>query len=271
MSSARLRAGPMPGRSSRIDVGHRAVAARAVVGDREAVRLVAHALQQLQRRACRGRARSARGGPGRRPPRCAWPARSRSTPRSRKPSSARRPAASWPGPPSMTMRFGSVAKDSLRLGSCGLTGPAGSPTARGAAPSTSSIAAKSSGTPSSRPRIVEAPVVGLLRRAALEDDHRGDRVRAHEVGDVEALDAQRQRVEPERLLQAVERLDALLAAALGLQASPGRARAARCARRARGSGACRRARPRGPRRGAPRRSAERLAERLARPRPRSGR
>ena len=42
-------------------------------------------------------------------------------------------------------------------------------------------------------------------------------MRAHQVGDVEALDAQRQRVEPERLLQPVERLDALLAAALGLQ------------------------------------------------------
>ena len=80
------------------------------------------------------------------------------------------------------------------------------------------MAAKSSGTPSSRPRIVEAPVVGLLRRAALEDDHRRDRVGAHQVGDVEALDAQRQRVEPERLLEPVERLDALLAAALGLQA-----------------------------------------------------
>ena len=42
-------------------------------------------------------------------------------------------------------------------------------------------------------------------------------MRAAEVGDVEALDPHRQRVEPERLLQAVERLDALLAAALGLE------------------------------------------------------
>ena len=41
---------------------------------------------------------------------------------------------------------------------------------------------------------------------------------AAEVGDVEALDAQRQRVEPERPLEPVERLDALLAAALGAQA-----------------------------------------------------
>ena len=37
-------------------------------------------------------------------------------------------------------------------------------------------------------RDLEAAVVGLLRRAALEHDHRGDRLRAAEVGDVKALD-----------------------------------------------------------------------------------
>ena len=42
-------------------------------------------------------------------------------------------------------------------------------------------------------------------------------MRAADVGDVEALDAHGQRVERERLLQRVERLDALLAAALGAQ------------------------------------------------------
>ena len=63
----------------------------------------------------------------------------------------------------------------------------------------------------------ETPVVGLLRRAALEDDHRRDGVRAAEVRDVEALDPHRQGVEPERGLQPVERLDALLAPALGLE------------------------------------------------------
>ncbi len=41
---------------------------------------------------------------------------------------------------------------------------------------------------------------------------------AAEVGDVEALDADRRRVESERLLQALERLDTALAAALGAQA-----------------------------------------------------
>ena len=42
-------------------------------------------------------------------------------------------------------------------------------------------------------------------------------MRAAQVRDVEALDAHRQRVEPQRLLEPVERLDALLAAALGLE------------------------------------------------------
>ena len=42
-------------------------------------------------------------------------------------------------------------------------------------------------------------------------------MRAAEVGDVKALDADRRHVEAERLLQAVERLDAALAATLGLQ------------------------------------------------------
>ena len=43
-------------------------------------------------------------------------------------------------------------------------------------------------------------------------------MRAAEVRDVEALDPHRRHVEPERLLQALERLDATLAAALGAQA-----------------------------------------------------
>ncbi|CAB4864997.1 unannotated protein [freshwater metagenome] len=65
---------------------------------------------------------------------------------------------------------------------------------------------------------VELAVVALLRRATLEDHHRGDGVGAHEVRDVEALDPQRQHVEPQRLLELVQRLDPALATALGLQA-----------------------------------------------------
>ena len=42
-------------------------------------------------------------------------------------------------------------------------------------------------------------------------------MRAAEVGDVEALDPDRRHVEAERLLQALERLHAALAAALGAQ------------------------------------------------------
>ena len=63
----------------------------------------------------------------------------------------------------------------------------------------------------------EAPVIALLRRAALEDDHRRDGVRAADVRDVEALDPHRQRVQAERLLEAGQRVHALLAAALGLE------------------------------------------------------
>src|SRR3954451_22820302 len=63
----------------------------------------------------------------------------------------------------------------------------------------------------------EAPVIRLLRRAALEDDHRRDGVRAHERRDVEALDAQRDRVEAERVLEAVEGLGPGLPPALGLE------------------------------------------------------
>ncbi len=65
---------------------------------------------------------------------------------------------------------------------------------------------------------LEAPVVRLLRRATLEHDHRGHRVRASEVGDVEALDADRRHVELEHPLQALERLHPALAPALGAQA-----------------------------------------------------
>ena len=42
-------------------------------------------------------------------------------------------------------------------------------------------------------------------------------MRAAEVGDVKALDPDRRRLQPERLLQPLERLDAALAAALGAQ------------------------------------------------------
>ena len=63
----------------------------------------------------------------------------------------------------------------------------------------------------------EAPVIALLRRAALEHDHRRDGVRAADVRDVEALDPHREGVQVQRGLQAVERVHALLALALGLE------------------------------------------------------
>ena len=167
-------------------------------------------------RACRAAARSAPARPGTKTSSIRLASETTATPRSRKPCSASRPAASWPLPPSITITFGSAANDSLRSGSCGerscwlsqLRQPPRQHLAhRGEVVRHALLAAADR----------EAPVVALLRRAALEDDHRGDGVRAHQVGDVEALDPQRQRVERQRALQLVERLDALLARALGLQ------------------------------------------------------
>ena len=63
----------------------------------------------------------------------------------------------------------------------------------------------------------ETPVIALLRRAALEHHHRRDGVGAADVRDVEALDPHRQRVQLQRLLEPVQRVDALLAPALGLE------------------------------------------------------
>jgi hypothetical protein len=64
---------------------------------------------------------------------------------------------------------------------------------------------------------LEPAVVGLLRRSALEDDHRGDGVVGPEVRDVEALDPDRERLELQRVLQRGQGVHALLTAALGAQ------------------------------------------------------
>ena len=60
----------------------------------------------------------------------------------------------------------------------------------------------------------ETPVVRLLGRRPLERHHRGHRVGLAEVGDVEALDAHRDLLHAEFLLQPLERLDALHTAVL---------------------------------------------------------
>ncbi len=54
----------------------------------------------------------------------------------------------------------------------------------------------------------EVPVLALAREPVLEDHHRGDLVRALVVRDVVALDAQRRRLELERLLDLAQRLAA---------------------------------------------------------------
>ena len=144
---------------------------------------------------------------------------------------------------------GSAAKLSSRRVSCGERSACARTRAMRRA-STSSIEAKSSGRRPAQRRGPEAAVVGLLRRAALEDDHRGDRVVAAEVGDVEALDPHRQLVQLERLAQVARaprpgcwrRCSAPQPVLVEREPR-------RCARPARGSGACRRARRRAPRPG----------------------
>ena len=85
---------------------HRPVAADAVVLDREAVRLVADALEQLQRRASRAAARSARRGPGTKISSSRLARLTTVTPCSRNSPSAAGRSESWPLPPSITIRPG---------------------------------------------------------------------------------------------------------------------------------------------------------------------
>ena len=71
----------------------------------------------------------------------------------------------------------------------------------------------------------ELPVVRLLRRRVLEDDHRADRRCLLDVRDVVALDPQRQALEVERLAELLERLDPaqprlLRRGAFGLEGKP---------------------------------------------------
>ena len=63
----------------------------------------------------------------------------------------------------------------------------------------------------------EAPVVRLLRSAALEDHHRRHGVLGADVRDVEALDPHRQLVEAERLGKLGERVDPLAPGPFALQ------------------------------------------------------
>ena len=194
--------------------GHRLAAPAAVVVEREPVRLVADPLQQPQALGV-GRDRERLGAArARRPPRAASPARSPRVPRSTSGPSDLIPAESWPLPPSITIRSGHRGEALVALGvvrgAVGLLEQLRDPP-----PEHLLHRAKSSGPDAQRsPADPEPAVVGLLRRAALEDDHRGDRVLAADVGDVEALDPDRERVEPERVLERRERVDALGAAAL---------------------------------------------------------
>ena len=116
-SSARLRLGPDARQLVHDRLGHRLVAPDPVVRDREPVRLVAHALEQLQLgRVVRQPQRLAHAGHedlldplGQRDDRDAALAEALGR--------ASSPAESWPGPPSITIRFGSAANDASRSAS----------------------------------------------------------------------------------------------------------------------------------------------------------
>ena len=168
-----------------------------------------------------------------------------SEPRSSSGASARMPAESWPLPPSITIRSGSEAKLSSRSESCGRE--VGLVLEAGDAAS-EDLLDRGEVVGPGRPVAAdaEAAVVGLLRRAALEDDHRGHGVLAADVRDVEALDPHRQARQGQRVLQLGERVDDAADAVAPGAAGPGRGRGWRCARPGRAGGACRRARRPGP-------------------------
>ena len=117
----------------------RALAALPVEAEREAVRLVADPLQQLEPGRVRGRARSARAVRARRPPPRASRARSPRRAAGRTPASPSSAAESWPLPPSIDdeVRRGRERLVVVRA----VARPAG---ARSGATTTSAIAAKSS-------------------------------------------------------------------------------------------------------------------------------
>ena len=194
--------------------GHRAVAAGAVVGDREAVRLVADALQQLQLggRVVEHERRAAAGQEdlldplGQRDDRDAALAKA-----VQRAEAGRQLTLAAVDHDQVRQRGEARVVGGVVRGDVRLALPLGEAPAQHLGHRGEVVGGALGGAD------LEAAVVGLLRRAALEHDHRGDRVRAAEVGDVEALDPDRRRVEAERLLQPVERLHAALAAALGAQ------------------------------------------------------
>ena len=128
-----------------------------------------------------------------------------------RPSSAPSAADSWPLPPSMTTRFGTDGEP----GVVAVVGGVGVREPREAAPH---------GLRHRREVVLplavpdpEDAVVGLLRDALLEHDHRRHRGLLAEVRDVEALDPQRQRLEVQHLAQLLERAEPAQPRALALQ------------------------------------------------------
>src|SRR5215210_6225691 len=116
LSSARLRAGPMPGRSSMID---------SVIALSRRIRWWVIAKRWASSRtrwsSCSSGVswarRSGSERPGKKTSSIRLASEITATPRSRKPRSGSSPADSWPGPPSITTRFGSAANEASRSAS----------------------------------------------------------------------------------------------------------------------------------------------------------
>ena len=151
----------------------------------------------------RGRARSARAGPARTPPRPASRARSRPRAAGRSACIAASAAESWPLPPSIDDEVRRRGERLVVLAPPCTSREAARTAARPPRPSRRSRPGPSSAADA------ELAVVRLLRRRASSKttiEPTGDS--ALDVRDVEALDPERQALEVERLAQLLERLDA---------------------------------------------------------------
>ena len=218
------------------------VAALAVEAEREAVRLVADPLQQLQP----GESRSSTIGSG-----LAGDEDLLLALRQR--DHARRAAGRTPASPRAPPRAGPCRRRS-RPGSASAANDSSYSSAgrRPAAARTGARRPPASAAKSSCPSSAahaELAVVRLLRHRVLEDDHRADHRLALDVRDVVALDPQRQALEVQRLAQLLERLDPPQRACCSdCTSAPTRARAARSRSPAPAAAASRRAPARAPRR-----------------------
>ena len=154
---------------------------------------------------------------------------------------ASRAAASWPLPPSITTRFGTVREALVAA-----VGRRGVAQAREAP--RDDLRHRREVVLALEPAHAERAVVRPPRLAVHEHRHRGHDLAPLDVRDVEALDPDRQALEVQALTQLLQRLDPPLPLLLGRESPRARARDARSPRRARRAAASRRVAAPAPRR-----------------------